>query len=412
MKNVIVLGMGEIGNAVFENITENLGGEFQIYGIDKDQVRGINVADIDKAEAMHVAIPWGESFVETVSDYVDLYQVALPIIHSTVPPGTTEQVDRAVFCPVRGKHPDLAESLSTFIMPIGVKDGMPVESIRGYLHKAFGCRTRACPQRGLEAMKLLNLAQYGLNVEFSRYIRSMADEVGLDYKTASTFTEERNEGLRKMGLDHLVLPIFWTMLKEDARIGGHCVLPAMKMLNEIMPSNLLTQVLFKNMSRDVPDYSSKPLEATDTPEKRDEDTPYRNNKIWEPSNIYKSADIGKGNSIGAFSEIGENVIIGDHNRIGANVFMPSGVTIGNHCFVGPHVVFTNDRYPPSGKTCWEKITVCDYASIGANVTILPGVYIGRHATIGAGSVVTRDVVAGSTVMGNPAIDHTVMGDIA
>jgi bifunctional N-acetylglucosamine-1-phosphate-uridyltransferase/glucosamine-1-phosphate-acetyltransferase GlmU-like protein len=34
--------------------------------------------------------------------------------------------------------------------------------------------------------------------------------------------------------------------------------------------------------------------------------------------------------------------------------------------------------------------------------ILPGITIGKHAVVGAGSVVTKDVPAGSTVVGNPA----------
>ncbi|BCA61367.1 maltose acetyltransferase [Sphingomonas sp. HMP9] len=40
--------------------------------------------------------------------------------------------------------------------------------------------------------------------------------------------------------------------------------------------------------------------------------------------------------------------------------------------------------------------------IGAGALILPGVTIGDDAIIGAGSVVTRDVAAGTTVVGNPA----------
>jgi maltose O-acetyltransferase len=40
--------------------------------------------------------------------------------------------------------------------------------------------------------------------------------------------------------------------------------------------------------------------------------------------------------------------------------------------------------------------------IGSGAIILPGVTIGDDAIIGAGSVVTRDVPAGATVMGNPA----------
>ena len=44
---------------------------------------------------------------------------------------------------------------------------------------------------------------------------------------------------------------------------------------------------------------------------------------------------------------------------------------------------------------------CD-AWIGDGAIILPGVSIGDHAVIGAGSVVTRDVAAAETVVGNPA----------
>ena len=39
---------------------------------------------------------------------------------------------------------------------------------------------------------------------------------------------------------------------------------------------------------------------------------------------------------------------------------------------------------------------------GGGAIILPGVTIGDDAIVGAGSVVTRDVPAGATVVGNPA----------
>ena len=40
--------------------------------------------------------------------------------------------------------------------------------------------------------------------------------------------------------------------------------------------------------------------------------------------------------------------------------------------------------------------------IGGGAIVLPGITIGDDAVIGAGSVVTKDVVAGATVVGNPA----------
>lgn len=129
-----------------------------------------------------------------------------------------------------------------------------------------------------------------------------------------------------------------------------------------------------------------------------------NNKqtIWNPSNVYRSANIGENVSVGAFSEIGNNVSIGDGTRVGAMCFIPEGVTIGKDCFIGPRVTFTNDRYPPAPKEKWEKTVVCDRASIGAAVTILCGITIGEGAMIGCGAVVTRSVPPNETWAGVPA----------
>lgn len=101
--------------------------------------------------------------------------------------------------------------------------------------------------------------------------------------------------------------------------------------------------------------------------------------------------------------IGDAVTIGDNVKIQAFAFIPNGVTIRNDVFIGPHVCFTNDKYPPHN-TFLETV-VEDGVRIGANATILPGLVLGKGCMIGAGSVVTRSVPSGQTWVGNPARQH-------
>ena len=126
------------------------------------------------------------------------------------------------------------------------------------------------------------------------------------------------------------------------------------------------------------------------------------NQVWQPSNVYPTAQLGENVSIGAFSEIGNNVVIGNNVRIGAMSFIPEGVTIQDDAWIGPRCTFTNDRYPPSGKENWLQTIVCKGARLGAAVTVLPGVTIGEGAKVAAGSVVTKCIPAGETWAGVPA----------
>jgi acetyltransferase-like isoleucine patch superfamily enzyme len=120
-----------------------------------------------------------------------------------------------------------------------------------------------------------------------------------------------------------------------------------------------------------------------------------------------NAVIGEDCVIGNGAYIDRNVRIGDRVRIHNKTCLYNGLIVGDDVFIGPHVCFTNDKYPSSGRTrdlegaSWR---VGKGASIGANVTVLPDVNIGEGARIGAGSVVTADVPENAVYCGNPARD--------
>jgi UDP-2-acetamido-3-amino-2,3-dideoxy-glucuronate N-acetyltransferase len=130
----------------------------------------------------------------------------------------------------------------------------------------------------------------------------------------------------------------------------------------------------------------------------------KNYKVWQPSNIYPTAEIGEGTNIGTFVEIGDKVKIGKNCKIGCGAFIPGGVTIGDEVFIAPNVVFCNDLHPKAiGTWSLTPTLVEDGVSIGANSTVIPGITIGKKSRIGAGSVVVCNIPEGETWVGNPAI---------
>lgn len=139
----------------------------------------------------------------------------------------------------------------------------------------------------------------------------------------------------------------------------------------------------------------------------------KNVLIYDSSLVsIKGCVIGNNTKIHPFVVIQPGVKIGKNCKIQSFVFIPEGVTIEDNVFIGPHVCFTNDKYPnaisENGKlklkSDWKlKKTVIEKGvAIGANATILCGLTIGENSIIGAGAVVVENVPAQSTVVGNPA----------
>jgi len=131
-------------------------------------------------------------------------------------------------------------------------------------------------------------------------------------------------------------------------------------------------------------------------------TIHKTSTIWHHCNLYRCR-IGRNCTVASFVEIGAGVTVGDNCKIEAYAFLPQGITVGDNVFIGPHVVFTNDKYPRArGEWTVAPTIVEDGASIGANSTVLSGVCIGKNAMIGAGSLVAENVPSNSVIYNEKA----------
>jgi len=108
-----------------------------------------------------------------------------------------------------------------------------------------------------------------------------------------------------------------------------------------------------------------------------------------------NVEIGEGALISPFVTFTSNIKIGDHFH--ANLYS----YVEHDCVIGDYVTFA------PGVKCNGNVQIGDHAYLGAGAVIRQGrpgepLRIGPGAVIGMGAVVTRDVPAGTTVVGNPA----------
>jgi UDP-3-O-[3-hydroxymyristoyl] glucosamine N-acyltransferase LpxD len=113
-----------------------------------------------------------------------------------------------------------------------------------------------------------------------------------------------------------------------------------------------------------------------------------------------------------------SVILGNNVEIGSNSVVSRGaitdtridddtkiddlVYIAHNCKIGSKVMIAGNA------TLCGGVQVGDGAWIGAGASIRQNISVGAGATVGMGAVVVKDVPAGVTVMGNPAVEGVKM----
>jgi UDP-N-acetyl-D-mannosaminuronate dehydrogenase len=232
---VIVLGQGEIGRPLREILSRS----YECIGVDIEPV------DVGRpCSVMHVCYPYQiKDFVSTTVSYVEKYQPSLTIINSTVPTGTTRQIQGRVglpvtYSPVRGKHARMHEDMLRYKKFVaGFCPDDAELALRHFAKAGFKTDTFRTPEIA-ELSKLLETTWLGVLVGWSQEVERLAAQIGGSYEEVNSFLRE---------IDFLPSHIF------PGVIGGHCVMPNISILRESFDSTYLDAVVESNQAKQARD---------------------------------------------------------------------------------------------------------------------------------------------------------------
>ena len=233
MYNCVLVGYGEIGKSVFETFSKFH--DIAVHDLDKgkDATKKVTNTDI-----LLVAIPFSNDFVDIIKEYQEKFRPGTTIIFSTIPIGTCALLG-AVHCPVEGKHPNLAKSIRETDKWLGGES----ECAKTFLTEAGFKVIEVEKPDYTEFLKMQSTTNYGLMIEYARYVGACCDQIGLDYELVKKF----NGWYNTLYADVLVMPGIKRYILDvpTGDIGGHCVVPNAKLLDDIFPSPLLKEIYRK-----------------------------------------------------------------------------------------------------------------------------------------------------------------------
>jgi len=246
---VLVVGLGEVGRALYEILKEC--SEFIVYGwdIDEEKVRSIGQRSLpDRIDIMHICYPCfdQDEFIKSTLEYMRRFKPKLTIINSTIPPGTTEAIYkesggmRIAHSPIRGMHKTLEtmkKDIRSWIKYIGGADQKSAELARKHF-ETVGLKTKVLGKPvETELAKLLNTTYRALLIAWFQEMHRIARHFKADFTAVVDFIEDTH----RRRLDR---PIMFPDV-----IGGHCLIPNAKLLLESYDSEFIRLILESNEKR-------------------------------------------------------------------------------------------------------------------------------------------------------------------
>lgn len=225
----ILVGYGEIGKGV-------RGFYERFHDIDVIDLNYTQDSYESEYDIMLVAIPYSSGFVGTIKEYQKRFKPKGTIIFSTVAIGTTSQIKNAVHAPIEGKHPHLEDSISLWKPMIGGYN----KHVEKWFNAINKPRVYVENPEITEAMKMLSTSYYGVMLEYFRYANSVLEVFGGNKDHFNEYTNNYNNLYQEMDMANFTRPIFNSV--PVGKLGGHCVTPNAKILDQQFPSIFLKQI--------------------------------------------------------------------------------------------------------------------------------------------------------------------------
>lgn len=239
---ISILGNGEIGSSLSKLLREK---NFEV------SIKDLNFENENykNCDILHICIPYSPSFENIICDEILKLKPKLTIIESTIQVGTTRKIWEKIrtpiaHSPVRGMHPNLMEGIKTFVKFVGPIDKESERLAKDYYEKLNVNIIVAKTPEETEMGKLLDTLYYGWNIVFCKEVKEICDKFNLDFNLVYTqFNKTYNDGYSILNKKEVVRPVLKPM---EGPIGGHCIIPNAKILNNLIKNNLTELILKKN----------------------------------------------------------------------------------------------------------------------------------------------------------------------
>jgi UDP-N-acetyl-D-mannosaminuronate dehydrogenase len=225
----VVVGLGEVGRPLLNILSRT----FKCAGVD------VSPVEIDRpCSVLHICYPFQiQDFVGVTASYVAKYRPQLTLLHNTVAPGTTREVQRAAgseriaYSPVRGKHVRMEADMMRYKKFVAASSPEIAQEAAAHLGQA-GFKTAIFRTLEIgELSKLLETTYLGVLIGWAQEVERFAERYGGSAEEVNAFIQE---------IDFLPAHIF------PGHIGGHCVMSNIEILRKQLSSKFLDSIVESN----------------------------------------------------------------------------------------------------------------------------------------------------------------------